>query len=49
VEGVDVIIRNYCALEAMYALNDQLSDTHKEAIRGTMWSPTLEYRIFVMD
>ncbi|KAJ8436846.1 hypothetical protein Cgig2_026170 [Carnegiea gigantea] len=33
-EGVDVITRHCCVLEAVCALNDQLSDIHKEAMRG---------------
>ena len=32
--AVDVDIRHRCALDAICALNDQLSDIQKDAVRG---------------
>ncbi|KAJ8443351.1 hypothetical protein Cgig2_015832 [Carnegiea gigantea] len=46
---VDVDIRHHCPLDVICALNDQLSDIQKEAVRGMVWSSVLEYRTFLMD
>ncbi|KAJ8441260.1 hypothetical protein Cgig2_000633 [Carnegiea gigantea] len=47
--SVDAVIRHRCTLEAVCALNDELDDDRKRAIKETMWSPVLEYRSFVTD
>ncbi|KAJ8422510.1 hypothetical protein Cgig2_010631 [Carnegiea gigantea] len=47
--SVDVVIRHRCTLEAVCALNDELDDDRKRAIKDTVWSPVLEYRSFAMD
>ena len=47
--AVDVDIRHRCALDAICALNDQLSDIQKEAVRRMVWRLVLEYRTFLMD
>ena len=41
--------RQSMLLDAICALNDQLSDMQKKAVRGMVWSPVLEYRTFLMD
>ncbi|KAJ8441250.1 LOW QUALITY PROTEIN: hypothetical protein Cgig2_000623 [Carnegiea gigantea] len=46
VGAVDVVIRHSSALKAVCALRDQLSDIQKEAIRGIVWTPVLEYEAF---
>ncbi|KAJ8430116.1 LOW QUALITY PROTEIN: hypothetical protein Cgig2_007089 [Carnegiea gigantea] len=48
-QAVDVDIRHRCVLDAICAMNDQLSDIQKEAIRGMVWSLVLEYRTFLME
>jgi len=48
-KAVDGEVRHRCSLDAICALNEQLVDIQKEAIRGTIWSPVLEYRKFLMD
>ncbi|KAJ8437174.1 hypothetical protein Cgig2_003803 [Carnegiea gigantea] len=48
-QAVDVIIRHRCVFDAICALNYQLSDIQKEAVRRIIWSSVLECRIFTMD
>ncbi|KAJ8428740.1 hypothetical protein Cgig2_022650 [Carnegiea gigantea] len=48
-QDVDIDIRHRCALDAIYALTNELSDIQKEAVRGMVWSLVLEYRTFLMD
>ncbi|KAJ8439632.1 hypothetical protein Cgig2_021008 [Carnegiea gigantea] len=48
-EGIgDVIVRHRCALEVVCSLNSELEEYQKSAIEGTVWSPVLKYKPFVM-
>ncbi|KAJ8421347.1 hypothetical protein Cgig2_027955 [Carnegiea gigantea] len=42
-QAVDVDIRHRCALDAICALNDQLSDIQKEAVRGMVWMGSVAF------
>jgi len=43
------VIKHRCALDTVCTLNDLLLDIQNKAIRGTVWSPVLEYKTFAMD
>jgi len=47
--SVDVVIQHWCTMKILCALNDELDDDRKRAIRDTVWSSVLEYRSFAMD
>jgi len=55
-KGVDLedsvgeyVVRHRCVFEAICGLVEEISDAQKEAVRGTVWWPVLEYKKFVMD
>jgi len=43
------VVRHRCAFDSICTLVDQLSEEQREAIRGTVWGPVLEYKKFAMD
>jgi len=51
VEGTmgDYVVRHRCAFDSICTLVDQLSEEQREAVRGTVWGPVLEYKKFAMD
>ncbi|KAJ8428908.1 hypothetical protein Cgig2_011650 [Carnegiea gigantea] len=45
----DAIVRHRCALEAVCSLNSELEECQKSTIEGTVRSPVLKYKPFVID
>ena len=45
----EYVVRHRCAFDSICTLVDELSEAQREAIRGTVWGPVLEYKKFAMD
>jgi len=45
----EISIRHRCAFESICALTKEFVEIQKDAIRGTVWAPVLQYKAFAMD
>ena len=45
----EYVVRHRCAFDSICALVDELSEAQRDAKRGTVWGPVLDYKKFIMD
>ena len=48
-DDTDVILKSRCTLRSLLGLNNTLDEFHKDAVRGTVFRPALEYGGLEMD